>query len=132
MEIMETYLLDTNILIDIATSQKSAAYFQNLIAKPQVRLVTHVLCIAEFLTGATSYEEKFLKNWIKSQELEVCYLDSLEETYLIPEIRSKTKLPLPDSLILASVMKNQAILVTHDQSFLKKAQKMGQVLDPIL
>ena len=68
---MPLYLLDTNILIDLAGEKISRPFFEDNIPKPGFGLSTSILCMAEYMAGANSKEEKFLKNWIKSGEGDV-------------------------------------------------------------
>ena len=56
------------------------------------------------MAGAAASEGKFLKNWIKSGELEVFYIDTLEEGVAAGNLRKRNGIPLPDALILASAL----------------------------
>ena len=127
---MSLYLLDTNILIDLAGERHSSRFFERLLGDPQARLATSVLCVAEFMAGANKKEEGFLKEWIQSGELEVFYLDSAEDAFAAGNLRKRNSLNLPDALILTSALRTRAHLLTHDELFLKKAKELVAASDP--
>jgi predicted nucleic acid-binding protein len=124
------YLLDTNILIDVAGKKKTAPYFNKLLDQGGIQLATSVLCLAEFSAGAGKIEESFLKSWLKSGELEVLFLDSSELAFAAGNLRKRNELTLPDALILATALKARAHLLTQDQGFLKKAKAFIAATDP--
>ncbi len=128
---MSLYLLDTNILIDLAGKRDSHPFFERLMEDPHLRLATSILCIAEYMAGASSKEEHFLKNWIKSGELEVFYLDSIEDAMAAGNLRKRNAMNLPDALILVSALRTRAHLLTHDEIFLKKAKVFIPATDPM-
>lgn len=125
------YLLDTNILIDLAGPKLSHLFFDQALEEKTLRLGTSILCAAEFFTGANAKESKFLKDWIETGELELVYLDSLEDAVEAGIIRKKHSLSMPDALILASCLRAKAHLLTHDDVFLKKAKKLIAATNPI-
>ena len=128
---MPFYLLDTNILIDLAGPKLSHLFFDKALEDKTLRLGTSILCAAEFFTGANAKESKFLKDWIETGELELVYLDSLEDAVEAGAIRKKYLLSMPDALILASCLRARAHLLTHDDVLLKKAAKLLSASDPI-
>lgn len=128
---MALYLLDTNILIDLAGKKASRAFFETLLEEAQVRLTTSILCIAEYMAGAAKKEEGFLKDWIKSGELEVLFLDSVEDAIAAGNLRKRHSLGLPDALILASALRARAHLLTHDEVFLNKVKVFLPASDPL-
>ena len=128
---MPFYLLDTNILIDLAGEKSSKTFFEGLLEDPGVRLGTSILSIAEFAAGAGPQEEKFLKDWLQTEELEVICLDTVEDAFRAGELRRKHSLTLADALILASAVRERAHLLTHDEIFLKKAKTVIRVTDPL-
>ncbi|MCC6271983.1 MAG: PIN domain-containing protein [Deltaproteobacteria bacterium] len=117
-------------MIDLCGEKVSREFFERVMEEPQLRLATSILCVAEFMAGAAAAEEKFLKNWIKSGELEVCYIETLEEGTAAGNLRKRNGIPLPDALILASALRIRAHLLTHDEEFLKKAEMFLPVTDP--
>ena len=125
------YLLDTNILIDLAGQKSSRSFFDSLLSERGLRFGTSILCVAEFLSGAQAKEERFLKNWISAGELEVIYLDSVEDAVHAAEFRRKHLLTLPDTLILASAIRTRAHLLTHDKALLNKARTFLPASDPL-
>lgn len=128
---MPFYLLDTNILIDLAGPKLSHPFFDNALEEKTLRLGTNILCAAEFFTGANAKEAKFLNDWIETGELELVYLDSLEDAIEAGTLRKRNNLSMPDALILASCLRAKAHLLTHDAILIKKAKKLLSVLDPI-
>ena len=128
---MPFYLLDTNILIDLAGARHSHRFFDEILDEPGLRVGTSVLCVAEYMAGAGVKEGKFLKDWITADELEVLYLDSVEDAYRAAEFRKRQSLTLPDALILASALRTRAHLLTNDQLLLKKARSFIRVSDPL-
>lgn len=127
---MPLYLLDTNILIDLAGPRISGAFFEEILEEPELQLATSILCVAEFMAGAGVREEKFLKEWIQRDELEVFSLDSMEDAIKAGSLRKKHSITLPDALILATALRFKAHLLTHDQPFLKKAKALILASDP--
>jgi predicted nucleic acid-binding protein len=124
------YLLDTNILIDVAGKKKTAPFFNELLNQGGVQLSTSVLCLAEFSAGAGRVEENFIKNWLQTGELEVLYLDSWELALAGGNLRKRKEFTLPDALILATALKARAHLLTQDRDFLKKAKGFIAATDP--
>lgn len=127
---MSLYLLDTNILIDVAGKKKSAPFFNQLLDNGPFQLSTSVLCLAEFSAGAGRIDEKFIRDWLKSGELEVLFLDSPELALAGGNLRKRNDLTLPDALILATALKVRAHLLTQDREFLKKAKAFIAATDP--
>ena len=127
---MPLYLLDTNILIDVTGKKKTAPFFNKLLDQGGVHLATSVLCLAEFSAGAGKMEEKFIKDWLESGELEVLFLDSWELALAGGNLRKRNDLTLPDALILATALKVRAHLLTQDLEFLKKAKGFIAATDP--
>lgn len=128
---MALYLIDTNILIDLAGKRQSAPFFDRLIDEPGLRLSTHILCVAEYMAGASSHEETFLNKWLESGELEVIYLDAIDDGMRAGKWRKQYSLTLPDALILASAARFKAHLLTNDDTFLKKANILLAATDPM-
>lgn len=127
---MALYLLDTNVLIDLAGARESGPFFGGAIGRGDNRFGTSILCVAEFLAGARVREEKFLLEWIGSEELEIFFLDSVEGAKKAASIRKTHKLALPDALILATAARSGAVLLTHDRTFLDTANIFVKGIDP--
>lgn len=128
---MTLYLLDTNILIDLAGERKTAHFFNQILEKKGLRLCSSILCIAEYRVGAVPKELVFLEKWLASKELEILYLDHLEIAEKAANFRKKESLSLPDALILATALHGNAHLLTHDQEFLEKSKKFISASDPL-
>ena len=128
---MSLYLLDTNVLIDLAGEKHSSPFFEGILSEPDARLGTSILCLAEFMAGAGLKEEKFLRRWLDAGELEILCLDAVEDAFLAGDLRKKQGMLLPDALILASAIRLRAHLLTHDGILLKTAKKYISVRDPL-
>lgn len=128
---MPLYLLDTNILIDLAGPKSSRSFFDALLEEPDTRLGTSILCLVEFMAGADAREEKFMTAWISSEELDLIYLDMVDDAIRAGALRKKHSLALPDALILVAAARLRAHLLTHDDAFLKKAKRIVRASDPI-
>lgn len=117
------YLLDTNILIDWFAGGSGQNLILKRLEEPGSQLATAWICAAEFLVKARAKEEKALFNIIQSNDLQLLELTGTETLSLVAEIRQKTQLPLPDTMILATAKHHHATLLTQDQVFLRKAKK---------
>ncbi|MBI4224462.1 MAG: PIN domain-containing protein [Deltaproteobacteria bacterium] len=127
---MSLYLLDTNILIDLAGARKSRPFFDRLLGGSPVRLATHILCVAEFYAGAKGWEIKFLEDWVRQDGLEIIYLDSLQDAVKAGQLRKKHALTIADAIILSSAVRIRGHLLTKDADLLKKAKQLLEVSDP--
>ncbi|QQR80120.1 MAG: PIN domain-containing protein [Deltaproteobacteria bacterium] len=127
---MLTYLLDTNILIDLATQKNSASFFEKIIQSKATTLVTSIICVAEFLTKSSREEEKFLKKFIESGELEVIGFQFMQEALKAGELRKKLGLRLPDAIVLMTCENRSTTLLTHDKEFFQKAKSVVKSIDP--
>jgi predicted nucleic acid-binding protein len=127
---MSLYFLDTNVLIDLSSARKTRPFFERLLETGRLRLGTSLLCLAEYFAGAGPDEDRFLKNWIATGELEVFFLDSMEDAVHAAELRRKRSLLMPDALILASAVRHRAHLLTHDANLLRQASALIPSTDP--
>lgn len=128
---MPAYLLDTNILIDLAGARRSRAFFQSALQQSDTRILTSILCVAEYLAGASAAEERFLRQWLASGELQIVYLDELLDAERAAQLRKRYGLALPDALIVAGAIRVEGRLLTHDALLLQKARKEVAVSDPL-
>lgn len=127
---MSLYILDTNILIDLAGAKRSRRFFDQRLTDPQLRLATPILCVAEFYAGAGKREARFLENWIEQEGLEIIYLDSLQDAVKAGQLRKKHALMIADAIILASTLRVRGHLLTHDGEMLKKSRPLLEASDP--
>lgn len=105
---MSKYLLDTNTII-YAINQglklQNGKYFVSIIT--EIELLSY--------SSLTKNDEIILKRLLSQ-------FDSIELTKSVKEktvqIRRDTKIKLPDSIIIASALDNDAILVTSDKQLL--------------
>ncbi|MBI4125137.1 MAG: PIN domain-containing protein [Deltaproteobacteria bacterium] len=128
---MTLYLLDTNILIDLAGAKRSRPFFDGILGASPFRLATHILCVAEFYAGGKEREVKFLEEWVRQDGLEIIYLDSLQDAAKAGRLRKKNALTIADALILSSTARIRGHLLTHDADLLKKAKQLLEVSDPL-
>ncbi|MBI2336467.1 MAG: PIN domain-containing protein [Deltaproteobacteria bacterium] len=127
---MVSYLLDTNILIDLCGGKRGKSFFQKILKGEEARIATSILCIAEFMAGAGRFEEKFLRHWIDSGELEIVYFDQLEDAYLAAKLRKENHLTLPDALILSCAIREKMHLLTYDADLLRNARHFISTSSP--
>ncbi len=105
---MSKYLLDTNTII-YALNQ--GLKLQN--AKYLVSVITEIELLS--YSNLTKRDEEILKRLL-SQFESIELTKSVKEKTV--EIRKNSKLKLPDSIIAASALDNDAILVTSDKQLL--------------
>jgi len=103
------FLLDTNVLI---ISLNMGLIF------PKYKYLISVITEIELLSFSklNKEEEKILREFIKNFEVKFINEEIKEKTI---SIRKKTFLKLPDSLIIATTIVNQATLITADKQILK-------------
>ena len=118
---MNRYLLDTNTIIyalNQGTKLPNGRYFISIITEIEL------LCFAH-LTKSDEETLKHLLSQFESIELN----NSVKEKTIT--IRKEAKLKLPDSIIVASALDNDAILVTSDKQLLNahivKAIELAQL-----
>ena len=101
-------VIDTNILVDLAQTREDAA--QEL-ARYETLFISRITWI-EFLVGAQVLEERRRRESLL-KDLEILEIDAAicEETILI---RQRTKLKLPDAIILATARVHGLLLVTRN------------------
>lgn len=105
---MSNYLLDTNTIIyalNQGVKLPHGKYFVSIITEMELLSYSHL----------TKSDEEVLKRVL-------CQFESIEITQSIKEktiqIRKSSKLKLPDSIIVASALDKDAILVTSDKQLL--------------
>lgn len=126
------YLLDTNILIDWFAKGPGQDFVAEKIIESSTRLATAWICAAEFLVKARVKEEKALSAIFKSGDLQLLELSGVASLNLVAEVQRKTKLPLPDAIVLATAQHHQATLVTQDRLLLRRSKNCAaKVLSPV-
>jgi hypothetical protein len=104
---MIDYILDTNILI---------LFFAGKLKQPlpTAKLGISVISEIEILSyaGLTAHEEKQLKNMLKNFS-RLSLTDEIKQQTII--IKKSRKIKLPDAIICATAMTEQAILLTNDK-----------------
>lgn len=108
------YFLDTNAIISLLNG--NTALEQQLHSATWIG--TSVICIIEFLSYPylTASDRSLLH--ILSQRISILSIESsFLELELIAKLRQQTKLKLPDAVIAATAIQNQAVLLTNDRHF---------------
>ncbi len=127
---MTVFLLDTNVLIDYFSARLTRPFFDDVFQAGSHRLMTSVICVAEYCAGADLKQEGLLEKWILSGELLMAYVDQYNDAQKAGALRRLHQLKLPDALILSSAIRENACLLTHDQNLLQKAGQHVHVWDP--
>lgn len=111
------YFLDTNCIIHIL--QTNDETLLNKLSKAEWIGVS-IISKLEFLSfpGITDLDKKLFQSFLQMVEvINICSTDcQLIETII--SLRSKRKLKLPDSIIIASSISNNATLLTRDKQLL--------------
>ena len=106
-------IFDTNIIIDYLESGNSKAEKElEKFSNRAISLITYI----ELLAGIKRPEAQLTMRKYLEENFKVMKVtdDIAEETIVI---RRNNKLKLPDSIILATAIVNNALLVTRDKSF---------------
>lgn len=118
---MQTYLLDTNILIAL-TSKKNFYKIQNFLEKLNKPNTTVAICgivLTEFLRGLNEVQHKKYLNQISK----LPYFDTTHEIFIkagisMAELRRKGKIiSLGDGVIAEVAKAHKATLITLDKDF---------------
>ena len=109
------YILDTNTLISFFNGNSALKF---LTSTP---VGISVISILEFLSfpGIDEAARSLLSNFIK--EIEVFDLKNQDDELIdtISKLRVTSKIKLPDAIIAATAIINNAILITNDKGFSK-------------
>lgn len=111
----KSYCFDTNILIGLFSGKIDYRYVE------AEEIFLSVISEIEYLAFENiTYKEVELYNEFKSL-IKISYIDehSKELEKKIIEIRKKYKLKLPDAIIAATALINNATLLTNDKEFKK-------------
>lgn len=128
---MSVYLLDTNILIDLAGPQTSRGFILKQAQLPDVAFATSIICVAEFFGGANTVERRWLETWLRSTELQIVYLDQLDDAYVIGELRQQARFRMADAMIVQAARKIGATLLTADRQLAGAAGGLVPVVNPL-
>ena len=113
---MSKYLLDSNIIIDFLIGREEAISLLDEIKGTDGLPATSPLCIAEVQLGARKEEEKITNIFLDSlQVYDLNRTIANKAGGYIREFKSKgITLPLVDTLIAATCIINNLILITYD------------------
>ncbi len=122
------YLLDTNIIIGFLTGKDSVVSFHQVHLQSAEIFVSQITRM-ELLgyPNITSNEEKRIKQFLNL--VEILPITPAIENRVIT-LRRKTRLKLPDVIIIGTAMENQCILVTCDQEICLKNIENLQIINP--
>jgi predicted nucleic acid-binding protein len=103
--------LDSNIIIDYLNGVEAAKKELEIFEKKAISVITYI----EVFTKVPKEDTEQVKAFIKDNFDIVSITDDIVEKSL--EVRRSTKLKVPDAIILATAVVNNAFLVTRDKNF---------------
>lgn len=109
------YLLDTNAVISIINGNQTLLQ----LTSDADFVYLSVISVIEFLSfSALNQEDKdLLYRFISETEVIDLTMDNSALLHTITQLRSRYKIKLPDAIIAATAMHQQAILITNDKHF---------------
>lgn len=132
----KTVVLDTNIFLNVKNKEepyyRSSVKVLDAIESRRIRGIVSVITITEMCSGyyeAGQEKEKtdFLAHLLGTSSFTIISLDASLADYA-GRIRARTKLTLPDSIIVASGINSGATaIITHDREFAKSSN----LLEPL-
>lgn len=127
------YLLDTNILIGWFTTGPAQQFLEREMRATHCLLSTSWICAAEFLVKAGKKESTALLNLFECGDLLLYEVGGVEDLQDVSAIRRRTRLPLPDCIIIATAARHKATLLTHDAELLSKGKRIySRIVDPAI
>ncbi|MBU4360540.1 type II toxin-antitoxin system VapC family toxin, partial [Patescibacteria group bacterium] len=113
------YVLDTNSILYYLKRQKNLSqHFVNIVEGSDLISLSVVTKIELFsYPGLQIDEENKIKEFINDFKVDDLENDIVDKTI---EIRKKYKLKLPDAIISATALINNAILITHNKKCFEK------------
>jgi len=126
---MPGYLLDTNILICWFAGSEGYKHLKALIEQPDTELFTSVLCVAEFLSGCSTADEKMLKKEIESGEIEVVPFAGVKQAERVAFYRKTLGLKVPDAIVAAAARERNIALFTLDTELAKRLKGAVKIHD---
>lgn len=109
MELIARYLLDTNAIIYLVNGRLA---FPLPEGQYSISIITEIELLS--FSGLSEPEEQRIRDLLLVLD-RVQLSDSVRDQTI--QLRRKNRLKLPDAIIAASAMTQQAILLTNDQSF---------------
>ncbi|MCG2686802.1 type II toxin-antitoxin system VapC family toxin [Candidatus Parcubacteria bacterium] len=123
------YVLDTNSILYYLKRQKNLSqHFVNIVEGSDLISLSVVTKIELFsYPGLQIDEENKIKEFINDFKVDDLENDIVDKTI---EIRKKYKLKLPDAIISATALINNAILITHNKKCFEKVIEL-KVVNPL-
>ncbi|MBN2334369.1 PIN domain-containing protein [Candidatus Bathyarchaeota archaeon] len=132
----ETVVLDTNVFLNVINREEpmfaSSSRLLDLVDEGRVRAVVSTVTLAELSTGYYVVgDEKgwkaLLLHMLSSEHYSVVDVD-VNVTDRAGRVRAETGLRMPDSIIVASGLVNNAgYVVTHDEEFNKASSRIQSI-----
>jgi len=132
----ERIILDTNIFLNVSNREENfytaSKKLLDKIDSGAVDAIVSMITIAELstgyrLTGEEKQWEKTLLHLLSSENYKVVDMD-VNVADKTGEIRSKTRLTIPDAIIVASgLIHNAGFIVTNDSDFSRVVKDLGVV-----
>lgn len=109
MELITHYLLDTNAIIYLVNGRLASPLPEG---KYSISIITEIELLS--FSGLTDEEEQQIRELLLVLD-RVQLSDTVRDQAIL--LRRRDRLKLPDAIIAASALTQQAILLTNDQSF---------------
>jgi predicted nucleic acid-binding protein len=101
-------VFDTNILIDYLNGLHSA---KTELEKYNTKIISIITWIEVLVGASNAEEEKEIKNFF--DQFRLSYIDK-EISQIAIELKRRKKIKLPDAVIWATAIKENATLITHN------------------
>jgi predicted nucleic acid-binding protein len=121
----KTFLLDTNIIIHLSYGELNTSDFSSSGDRLCISAITYMEALG--YPFKTKEDESFVKMLCNSFDLLDLTKPIIEKTI---EIRKKSKIKLPDAIIAASALVNNAALVTNNVKDFKTIDGIS-IINPI-
>lgn len=109
MELIARYLLDTNAIIYLVNGRLASPLPEG---KYSISIITEIELLS--FSGLSDEEEQQVRELLHVLD-RVQLSDAVRDQAI--QLRRRNRLKLPDAIIAASALTQQAILLTNDQSF---------------
>jgi predicted nucleic acid-binding protein len=109
MELIARYLLDTNAIIYLVNGRLASPLPEG---KYSISIITEIELLS--FSGLSDEEEQRIRDFLHLLD-RVPLSDTVRDQAI--RLRRRNRMKLPDAIIAASALTQQAILLTNDQSF---------------
>lgn len=121
---MNKALLDTNVLIALLKGdEKALALIECYFYNPSISIIS----ATELLVKSTKETHITIKSFLEA--ITIIDFEGIKQAERTADIRRKTGMRLPDSIIAATALLHNLTLVSFDKEFLKLGQKDWVILE---